>query len=490
MRANTWVRLPGGLIVLGLIVGTTLTSAAAPAMATATCPAVDPSTGAVTPAPTPGVNWAGCDLKSADLRGADLAGAQLQGANLTQAVAANANLSNADLFGATLTSAVLSGNLSGVNLSTASVSGLSLSGNAQSADLENLMNGGIDLIGASLQKADLQGADLDNSQIQSDDFFGATLTGATDANALWLNDTCPDGASSAYYSNGCLSTIDVTTPSATPVVTAGTVGSNGWFTSGVTVTWFWVDTNSLVAAKCPSSTSTVTQGIAVTISASCTDSAGHVGHGSLVEQIDTTPPTVTLTGVTKGAIYPYGLAPVPPLCLTTDAYSGVALSAGSTTLGGRPDGTGVLTAECTSATDKAGNQSPVVTVKYQVLYAFGGFMSPLVGSTLRVSARKFNVTFVLTNVSGTPISASTAAALASTFDVRATLRGPAIAPDSAACVWRSRGQHFQCVIVIPQHVLTGHKHPYSITVTENLGGGYKTAPIDFYSQNPAPFYFR
>jgi len=489
MRVNTWVRLPGSFIVLGLIAGMTLTSTTAPAMATATCPTVNPSTGAVTPAPAAGVDWAGCNLTGADLRGADLAGAQLQGATLTQAVAANANLSNANLFGATLTGAVLSGDLSGVNLSTASVSGLSLSGDARSADLENLMNGGMDLIGASLQKADLRGADLDNSQIQSDDFFGATLTGASDANALWLNDTCPDGASSAYYSNGCLSMIDVTTPSATPVVTAGTVGNNGWYTSGVTVSWFWVDTNSLVAATCPSSTSTVTQGIAVAISASCTDSAGHVGHDSIVEQIDTSPPAVTLTGVTKGAIYPFGLVPMAQ-CLTTDAYSGVAANAGGTTLGGRPDGTGVLTAECTGATDKAGNQARTVTATYQVLYAFGGFMSPLVGSTLKVSARTINVSFVLTDVTGTPISARTAAALASTFDVRATLRGPAIAPDSSACAWQSRGKHFQCVIVIPRHVLTGHRHPYSITVTENLGGGYKTAPIDFYSQNPAPFYFR
>ena len=490
MKVNARLRLAGGLIVLGLVAATTaVTGPAAPAMATVTCPTVDPMTDMVTPAPSPGVDWAGCDLKNADLGGADLAGANLSGADLSHALAPNADLSNAILFQATLTSATVSGNLSGVNLAQASVFGLSLSGNLQSADLDGLTSGAIDITGASLQHASLRNADLDNSQLGSDNFFGADFTGATDANTFWSDDTCPDGASSTFYTNGCLSPVAVTTPSATPVVTAGTLGNNGWYTSGVTVTWYWVDSNDLVAAQCPASTAKSTQGIAVTISASCTDNVGHVGHASLVEQIDTTPPTVTLTGVTSGAIYPYGPAQIAS-CLTTDAYSGVALHAASTTLGGRPDGTGVLTAECLGATDKAGNQAPTLTSTYQVLYAFGGFMSPPVGSTLNVSARTINVSFVLTNVSGTPIPASTAAALASTFNVRATLRGPRISAHSAACAWSTTRQRFRCTIVIPPQVLTGHKHPYSITVSENLGGGFRTAPIDYFSQNPAPFYFR
>lgn len=480
-------RLRAGLIVLSLAAATMSTAAAVPAMATVTCPVVDLS-GTVTPAPSPGVDWANCDLTGASMPGADLAGANLQGANLTRVSATNADLTNADLSGATLTSALLGGNLSGANLSTAYVFGLTIGGDLQSANLESLAGGSIDLTGVSLRNADLTGADLDNSQLVSDSFLGATLTGATDVSAFWSNDICPSGASSAYYTDGCLSAVAVTTPAATPVVTAGTVGNNGWYSSAVTVTWYWIDRNSLVSGECPASTTVSAQGIAVPISASCIDSAANVGHASVTEKIDTTPPVVALTGVTKGAIYPYGPARLAQ-CLTTDSYSGVAAHAGSQTIGGRPDGTGVLTAECTGATDRAGNQAPTVTVTYQVVYAFGGFMSPAVGSTLNPSARTIGVRFMLTSVSGTPIGASVAAALASTYDVRATLRGPGITPDSAPCAWNATGKYFRCAIVTPRNVRTGRKNPYSITVTENLGGGFVRAPIDYYSQNPAPFYF-
>jgi len=480
--------LAGFLIALGLIAGVAVPALAQPAMAGVTCPAVDSSTGAVTPAPAPGVDWSGCDLKGAYMPGADLASANLSGANLTQASALNATLSDTNLSGATLTNASLGGTLTSINLSTAAATGLTLSGNLGSADLQGI-TGPLNLTGDSLVDANLTDADLDNSQISSSNFLGATLTGATDVDALWNNDTCPDGASSSYFTDGCLSAIDVSTPAATPVVTGGTAGQNGWYTSAVTVTWYWADSNSLVASKCPATTTTATQGVAVVIKASCTDSAGHVGQSSLTEQIDTTPPTVKLTGVTNGAIYPDGLQ-VNPQCLTTDAYSGVAVRAVPELLGGRPDGTGVLTSKCINATDNAGNKGPNPQATYQIVYAFGGFMSPLVGSTLKASARKIDVRFDLTYVAGQAIPKSTAAALGATFDVRATLRGPGISPDAANCAWVSKGTYFDCVIVMPHHVKTGRNHPYSITASENLGGGFVTAPIDYYSQNPAPYYFR
>ena len=55
------------------------------------CPSVAAGTGAVTPAPSAGVDWNGCDLTGADLQGANLDGAILDGATLT-----DANLNFAD----------------------------------------------------------------------------------------------------------------------------------------------------------------------------------------------------------------------------------------------------------------------------------------------------------------------------------------------------------------------------------------------------------
>jgi hypothetical protein len=192
--------------------------------------------------------------------------------------------------------------------------------------------------------------------------------------------------------------------------------------------------------------------------------------------------------VTNGAVYAEGEQPQPQ-CLTTDTYSGVRFNAGTVITGGRADGTGVVTVKCSDGTDQAGNEAATMSAKYQIVYAFGGFMAPAVGSTIKQSVHNISVRFVLTNVSDTPIAASTAAALASTFDVRATLRGPGISATSASCAWQPHSASFNCVIVRPRTVRTGHSNPYTITVTENLGGGFVTVPIDFISQNPAPVYF-
>lgn len=492
MMAGWRARVLGVLAASGLAAGmVSATAAAAPALAV-TCPTVDPSTGAVTPAPTPGVDWAGCNLTNAYLPSADMAGAQLQNAILTSAYLPDANLAKANLSGVTATNnANLAGdNLSDAILTSANLSSTDLSGaNLQSADLSHASASGAKFTAALMQQANLTDMGLDEADLSSANLFGATLTGATyDSGTMWNDATCPNGASANYYTDGCLSSVAVTTPSATPVVTAGTMGNNGWYTSGVTVTWYWVDSNSLVAGKCPSTTSTTEQGGSVVISASCTDSSSHVGTGSLTVKIDTTPPVVTVTNVTRGAVYVFGDAPVAG-CDTTDALSGVADYAISTTTGGRPDGTGVLTATCSDATDKAGNEAPTVTLKYQVAYAFGGFLSPKPGAKLSPSARKIIVEFRLTNAAGTDIPARTAAGLAAVYDVRATLRGPDTKAVVSSCSWSTRAKEFRCVITRPRHIRTGRRHKYSLTVTENVGGGFLTAPPDAISQNPEPVYF-
>jgi uncharacterized protein YjbI with pentapeptide repeats len=94
-----------------------LGSAATPAAAQASsCPTVAPD-GTVSPAPTVGVDWSGCNLTdggtvSANLAGADLDEVNLSGANLTNAVLVQASISDTDFSGA---------NLNGANLANAQI---------------------------------------------------------------------------------------------------------------------------------------------------------------------------------------------------------------------------------------------------------------------------------------------------------------------------------------------------------------------------------
>ena len=82
-----------------------------------------------------------------------------------------------------------------------------------------------------------------------------------------------------------------------------------------------------------------------------------------------------------------------------------------------------------------------------------------------------------------------AAALASTYDVRATLRGPLTSPVISSCSCNASAKEFQCSITRPRHIRTGRTHKYSITATENVGGGFLTVPPDALSQNPESVYF-
>jgi hypothetical protein len=437
-------------IAVGLV---SVTSARAGAAA---CPAVDAGTGAVTPAPAPNVDWAGCDLAGANLSNAELGGANLSGANLT-----GANLTTAQ---------TLSANFAGANLTNATAVAAAL----EFADFKGAIFNGTDLQAASLSDADL--------------FQATGLSSANTDSVTWTHATCPNGASADYYTGGCLGTVSVTTPSATPVITGGRLGANGWYTSAVTVTWHWIDANAL-AAGCPASTTSAGQGSKVPITASCGDSAGHTGTATVSEPIDTTPPVVTLTGVRNGAVFPMGRSPMPQ-CDTTDALSGVRYYAITTIAVGRPDGTGVATVICSDGEDQAGNVAPSFTAHWTVLYLFGGFYAPKPGSTLSHTAKSVLVKAFLADEHDKAIPAATQSGLAAHQQVRATLRGAGIAAVTVTCGWNAKGKYLQCAIPTPRKVRTGHKNRYTITMAENLGSGWRTVPADARSENPEPVYFK
>jgi len=108
------------------------------------------------------------------------------------------------------------------------------------------------------------------------------------------------------------------------------------------------------------------QGV-TTISYQATDEVGNVeALKTLAVKIDTTPPVVSVTGVTNGATYTLGAVPTAG-CGTIDAISGVATAASLTLTGGVPPGVGSFTATCSGAVDMAGNlQAAPVTATYTV----------------------------------------------------------------------------------------------------------------------------
>jgi hypothetical protein len=91
--------------------------------------------------------------------------------------------------------------------------------------------------------------------------------------------------------------------------------------------------------------------------------------------IDTTPPSVGVTGVTCGATYVVGSVPTAA-CTTTDALSGVATPATPSTTGAGANGAGNVTTTCGGATDRAGNTASA-SVSYRIAYAFQGFYQPI-----------------------------------------------------------------------------------------------------------------
>jgi hypothetical protein len=98
----------------------------------------------------------------------------------------------------------------------------------------------------------------------------------------------------------------------------------------------------------------------VTSAKSC-DLAGNCAIGTITGlNIDMTPPSVSVTGVTSGATY--NQAPSPG-CSTSDSLSGVATNA---TVSVTNSGTS-YTATCSGATDNAGNSAAAVSVTYQVI---------------------------------------------------------------------------------------------------------------------------
>jgi hypothetical protein len=124
---------------------------------------------------------------------------------------------------------------------------------------------------------------------------------------------------------------------------------------------------------------------------------------------DTTPPVVTVTGVSEGATYILGAVPAAG-CSTTDEGSGVATEATLSLTGGNSLGVGSWTATCSGAMDNAGNIADPVSVDYSVTFLFTGFFSPVDNNGVLNIAKAGQIVplkFRITDANGNPITTLT-----------------------------------------------------------------------------------
>jgi hypothetical protein len=223
------------------------------------------------------------------------------------------------------------------------------------------------------------GTSLSNTNALLDEL--ASNGGPTQTKALYAESPaigigvspCPRKDQRGNYreASGCdagayeLAFTDTTAPTASPKVSPAP-NDAGWNNTAVTISWNWADNTNgsgLAEDMCALTTPVATTG-ANTVSSDCEDQLGNKATTAKVTvNIDTTAPTVAVTGVTDGASYSSTAVPTAE-CSTTDATSGVATNATAATT----TATDTFTITCSGATDKAGNtQTGPVRATYTVL---------------------------------------------------------------------------------------------------------------------------
>ena len=212
-------------------------------------------------------------------------------------------------------------------------------------------------------------------------------------------------------------TVTVLVDKSLPTITgAATTDPNaaGWYKAPVTVRFDCKDAVSGIASCQPDAT-LAAQG-ANSATGTAVDNAGNKGTTTVSGiKVDTVAPSVSVGGVTDGAVYTVGAVPTPTAS-ATDATSGLAAPATGTRTGGTANGVGTFTYTAT-ATDNAGNVG-TATVKYMVVYGFGTtlFLQPVNDTAHQtgLSTSVFNagqtipMKFQLKNAAGQAIQAGSA----------------------------------------------------------------------------------
>ena len=208
----------------------------------------------------------------------------------------------------------------------------------------------------------------------ADEIRVEVLTGTVTVEVQGQTQTVGAGEVAVFTLDEVLDTIaPMAQPSASPAP-----GSGGWNMSAVTITWNWSDAGSgLDPAQCESSSTASENGV-VTISATCADRSGNVGHASHTVKIDAMPPTVDLIAPGSGASYVLNSAvTISFMCADQTGLSGVQSCVGTAPSGGLLDTASVgLKTFTVTARDHAGHIT-TRSVSYRVQYGFEGFFNPV-----------------------------------------------------------------------------------------------------------------
>jgi Pentapeptide repeats (8 copies) len=145
--------------------------------------------------------------------------------------------------------------------------------------------------------------------------------------------------------------------------------------------------------------------------------------------------------------------------------------------------TGATCPDGTSASSHGGSCASALT------FRSAGVITPKPGSTVKASEKRVIVHFKLTTSSGAVIPASVAAAIGAAKQVRITLAGPGIKATSAYCSWDAAAGAFACTITDPRGIEKGKSHTYTITVAEQPGTVFQTAPRLGKAANPETIHF-
>lgn len=163
-------------------------------------------------------------------------------------------------------------------------------------------------------------------------------------------------ASVAFTVGGASTAGDVTPPVITHSI-AGTVGSNGWYTSDVTVSWTVTDAESAISSSSNCSAVSITADQSATTYTCSATSAGGTSSASVTIKRDAMVPAVSFSGATAYTVD----QTVSITCAASDAMSGLASSSCPGASGAAylfNIGSNGLSA---SATDNAGNGNSAAT---------------------------------------------------------------------------------------------------------------------------------
>jgi hypothetical protein len=207
------------------------------------------------------------------------------------------------------------------------------------------------------------------------------LTGEGDSISSTAKTVADNAGNVSDASNVVTVKIDRTKPTIKAEVVAGTLGSNDWYTSNVTVRFTCTDALSQFATgACPADEILSTEGSAVSSTArNVTDKAGNESLLSnvITVKIDKTKPALNITGPASGTLDVCTVA--KPTFAPSDSLSGLDGSevATWTTPTGSSVGTYTYTA---TAKDKAGNsvtETRTYTVKYGAALKATPFLQPI-----------------------------------------------------------------------------------------------------------------